>query len=67
MLARRIQLQEAVKKLFKMIFRVDVLLQDHLRHRILEILKRVIRILHHSNAVNDSGCFWIGFGFGVLG
>ncbi|KAJ6365557.1 hypothetical protein OIU76_030356 [Salix suchowensis] len=67
MVARRIELQEAVKKLLKIIFRVDVFLQDHLQHGILEILKWVIGILHHGNAVNDFGSFWIGFGFRVLG
>ncbi|KAJ6708230.1 hypothetical protein OIU85_028503 [Salix viminalis] len=55
MVARRIELQEAVKKLLKIIFRVDVFLQDHLQHGILEILKWVIGILHHGNAVNDFG------------
>ncbi|KAJ6739461.1 hypothetical protein OIU74_004269 [Salix koriyanagi] len=29
--------------------------------------KWVIGILHHGNAVNDFGSFWIGFGFRVLG
>ncbi|KAF9684679.1 hypothetical protein SADUNF_Sadunf04G0143700 [Salix dunnii] len=63
MVARRIKLQEAVKKLFEIIFRVDVFLQDHLQHGILEILKRVVGILHHGDAVSDFGSFWVGFGF----
>ena len=50
---RRVELQETVEKLLKIILGVNFSLQDHLKHWLAEILVWVIGILHHGDAVRD--------------
>lgn len=49
-IVRRIQLQETVEQLFQIIFRVNLLLQNHLQHGLPEIQIRVVRIFLHRHA-----------------
>lgn len=53
MVARRIQLKKAIKKLLEIFFRVYLFLQDHLQHGMPEILIRVAGILLDGDAVDD--------------
>lgn len=51
MVRRRIQLQEAPKKPSQIFLRVNLVLQNHLNHRMPEIQVRIVRILLHRHAL----------------
>ena len=47
---RAIELQEAVEEVLELIFGVNLLLQNHLQHRLPEIQIRIVRLLLHCHA-----------------
>lgn len=51
MVARRVELQETVEKLPEIVFRVYLVLQYHLQHRVSKIQVRVAGIFLHGHAV----------------
>lgn len=53
--ARGIELEEAVEELLQIASGVDFLLEDHLQHRLPEISVRVVGIFYHGEAVVDFG------------
>lgn len=50
---RGVELKEALEKLLKIGFGVDLSLQDHLEHGITKILMWVLRFLLHGDAVHQ--------------
>lgn len=59
MVARRVQLQETVQELPEIVFRVYLILQYHLQHRMPEIQIRVVGVFlnGHALASNPSKAF----------